>query len=115
MAATTRDEIANRAADQFVGQRGLPCARCKSRLAYVNLMGHIKCRTCDYPAKPEFVRLPLVLIEVDSINVWADGRIESKLEKLSAVTGVDLEPIRRFNNLPVELKFDNTLWPPRLE
>ena len=116
MASTqSRTEIADRAAVQFVGKQGIPCGRCQSHLAYVNIMGHIKCRTCDYPAKPEYVRLPLVLVQFDSVYKWQDGRVESRLEKLSDSSGVDIVPLRVFNNLAVELKFPGTIWPPRLD
>ena len=112
----SRTEIADRSAVQFVGKQGIPCGRCQSLLAYVNIMGHIKCRTCDYPAKLEYVRLPLVLVqEVDSVYRWQDGRVESRLEELSVLSGVDIAHLRVFNNLAVELKFPGTIWPPRLD
>lgn len=108
-----RKLIADRAADKWVGQRGMPCARCGGRLAYVNCMGGVSCRKCEYPAKPEYVRLPLVLISVDSINYWADGRKETKLQKWSEQVGVSIDKLRSLNKLPVEfLSVGELIWPP---
>jgi len=76
-------------------------------------MGHIKCRQCEYPAKPEYVRLPIVLIRCGDHQVWADGRAESRLRKWALSTGTDIDILRRFIKLPVELLVGEVIWPPK--
>ena len=107
---STRDAIADRAAATFCGTRGRPCEQCQGVLFYVSAIPSLRCRKCESPHSAAFVRLPIVLLD----GLWQDGRIEARLEKHSAQSGVPVSTLRAAQiKLPVQiLATGKQLWPP---